>query len=971
MNNINNDEEDNDLYNVTIEAGNEFKICENLSGCVHKPLLIKLREKILQNIISRNLDEYKSKEPWEVRAYVRESNYLLTGKRGSGKTTFMKTLVQLLLGKKKYKEETNFPSGRQKPEIDLLCWYDPSEAVGCNDYFFLTIAAALKSKLETAIRKRKQEDNDFNFLIDYCKTSMKKLDKGIVRLSNNRNALEGITPPGAAALRKDNPEFDESIRGNFAAVVDRICEICHVDSFIIAIDDADSRSEQCFNVLEDLRLYISHPRLIVLMTGDKNLLLERIRERLFREYDYKYHKADIRRQETRMDLVIAHTSQYLIKLFPLNNQCELANMQTIMHKNKPIHFQMLFCNKQETGGATYESNVMDLNDKIKEVFKIVISEKDDEVAPYVDLFLRLPLRSILQVLNNWHSNDVWVHLESYKKLKGRPDKAPSTCQEEIIYAVKMSMKRVLEDELSSSYYNFESLDADDGRTFYSIMLKHCQNTGDLEHGYFLAGGVGLNDEERYITMLLATSFKGRVKCLDDYITYMLYGPATVSLFTRESFNLKNNWTEQASLSSLSEAFNNYMQVGRGISPSRWARHANVIFSRTGNHAGVQKLTKIKLHGSPNEETEEETSTERIRDKLFATEKHSLHATATRIAILASLSRTAPDENAYLISIYSYIAFILRCCQACHAMTSVGDYQHLIDLFKEYEEIKSCLYPSWHTKKEPEKNEAKNPTEIKRIEFSINSDTLLNILATVPKKQAANKQSYSRETEKILQLANGLWQNVEDLSQYVEALLQNVESRSQNVEHSKQIIQQLSEKAKELSPNAPKPLRKEKATLQILEELSKNAIELSKEAKTLLNDTEDFSNKAKALSKKAEMLLINTNNILIANRIYTWYTSHKENFSSPSKLTPHSIADAWSSLYYNIERIYSQNKDSNQLTLFRKAIKVFLDKTGSGLTIVDRAKIAKGEQENTTEHFMSMIGDFPLNAYLLQASVAVC
>ena len=252
------------------------------------------------------------------------------------------------------------------------------------------------------------------------------------------------------------------------------------------------------------------------------------------------------------------------------------------------------------------------------------------------------------------------------------------------------------------------------------------------------------------------------------------------------------------------------------------------------------------------------------------------------------------------------------------MTSVGDYQHLIDLFKEYEEIKSCLYPSWHTKKEPEKNEAKNPTEIKRIEFSINSDTLLNILATVPKKQAANKQSYSRETEKILQLANGLWQNVEDLSQYVEELLQNVESRSQNVEHSKQIIQQLSEKAKELSPNAPKPLRKEKATLQILEELSKNAIELSKEAETLLNDTEDFSNKAKALSKKAEMLLINTNNILIANRIYTWYTSHKENFSSPSKLTPHSIADAWSSLYYNIERIYSQNKGSNQLTLFRKA-----------------------------------------------------
>lgn len=41
---------------------------------------------------------------------------------------------------------------------------------------------------------------------------------------------------------------------NFYKVVDLLCDICKVKAFIIAIDDADTRSAQSFRVLEDLRL---------------------------------------------------------------------------------------------------------------------------------------------------------------------------------------------------------------------------------------------------------------------------------------------------------------------------------------------------------------------------------------------------------------------------------------------------------------------------------------------------------------------------------------------------------------------------------------------------------------------------------------------------------------------------------------------------------------------------------------------
>ncbi len=647
-------------YNVFIEAGKEYNIGSDLTGCVHQQLLRKLRSKIVNNI-------NKTEE--------RVSNYLLTGKRGSGKSTFMKTLVSLLLNGGSNDSTSSEPADTPKVKLELLCWYDPSESVGCNDYFFLTIAAALKSKLQEVIHDRKKEDNDYNFLIDYCKTSMKKLDKGIVRLSNNKNALEGITPPGAAALRKDNPEFDEAIRENFAAVVDKICEIRRTDSLIIAIDDADSRSEQCFHVLENLRLYVSHPRLIILMTGDKNMLLERIRERLFREFDYKYHKADLRRRDARLDMVIAHASQYLIKLFPLNNQCELVNLQSLAHKNVPIHVKLTFNNDNKNGKEQQTHQL--LSSHVKKLFSYAISTKEDEVQPYVDLFMRLPLRSILQVLNSWYAHNVWNNLAGAENKERR-------AQKEIIYAVKMSMKRVLEDELSSSCYNFESLDADDGRIFFSTMLRHCQSTGDLEHGYFLSGGVGLNEEERYITMLLATSFKDRVKSLSDFINYLLFGPATVSLYTKVcSSDIWNQGTQQHNHEICFQAFRDYMQVGRGISASRWARHANIILSYRGEHAAVQRITNIN---------KAEIGTPR---PISVTNGDSIGKEACELAINATLSLTDPRENAHLLSLYSYIAFIMRCCVVCEAATTEKAAEDdLIKLFAEYKEIKSCFYPNW-------------------------------------------------------------------------------------------------------------------------------------------------------------------------------------------------------------------------------------------------------------------------------------
>lgn len=681
---------ENRQISVTITAGDEFNTTL-LSNCVHRQLLIDLRDKILNSVTANNSKdgrEYR-KEDMGLRYTGREGNYLFTGGRGSGKSTFLRILVQLLLNKI---TDPDHPRNHY-PRLQELCWFDPSESFGGEDYFFLSIAAALKSKLEEAIKTGNQQEKDYDFLVDYCKSGMKSLDKGLVRLSHARKAISELTLQKAAELRLKTPDLDDSIRNNFYDVVDRLCDICKVDAFIIAIDDADTRSEQCFRVLEDLRLYIRHPRLIILMTGDKHMYLERIRENLFREYHIGYHQADVKGQQNRLDMVVSHASQYLIKLFPLANQRELVDMYTLMHKHTPITYNLKRKDKREN---TVSSNLKDL---VTKLFKHTISQKADEIKPYIELFFRLPLRSILQALNYWNERRIWQDCDDHDKENGE-----ITPSRDIAYSVKMAMIRILQDELCSYYYNFDSPEADAGRTYYAIMLRHCQNTGDLEHGYFLSGGVSGRNEEKYITMMLATAFKNRVNTIGDFLYYLLHGPATVTLYAKAAALAKQHADSANGYDykkeEFSESFNDYMQVGRDISASRWARRANLILSADGTHAGALRLNKDDSVNTIKEwfdykekEVKKAAQKKEIKKNAEIAEAKTNHGTKQLLAVLVSLSRTEPRENKYIISLCSYIAFMLKCCIACKECTE-KNLEPLHHLISDYFSVKSSMYPAW-------------------------------------------------------------------------------------------------------------------------------------------------------------------------------------------------------------------------------------------------------------------------------------
>ena len=718
---------------------NEYKVtlnCEDLSsssakqdgciGVIHTQLLERLTSQIIEDVGQVSARRKDFEDVGELGGYTSSRlNYYITGKRGSGKSTFLRHLTERL-------GESNGKT------LQFLHRYDPSESFGIHGDFFITVAAALKSKFQEAYEKASNHTCQFNDLYDKSKLELRGLDRAILRFSQGREALSGLTEHRAANLRRDDPEMNGMIRENFKRCLKLLCELCGVKAFVLLIDDIDIHTEQCYNVLETLRLYISNEYLVVLMAGNRALNLERVREKHFEEYNYKYHECDESGKGIRMNFIITHAAQYFAKLFPVRQQFELRSLYTLAKKRIPIKVML----KRNSS----EEKEKSLNTWLREIFRITISSKESEVSPYVDFFMSLPLRNIIQILEYWVRVKLWDMLDldgwlnqydeglenqCQKVISGSNDlkdlKEASNLAEEknrsfirrtnrnnIAYLVKTALNRSLVDLLPTSPNNWEPLTADDERTYYATMLHLCQNIGDLEHGYFLSSEGEYRSSDGLLILILAAGFKKNIRDLRGFITYILYGPATVALFWKalEQFRLviKNKNTFLESQEDLRRSFEEYLHIGNWSSPSRWARHANMIWCYDSDdyrlHSGVLRIPERK----------EICCIQKYIKMGLSRRRKNQAALATATSLLVSMNKSDERDGSYYISIYSYLAYILRCIEVCeenfHSDERLGKdkitkelVQSLREMTLNYIPIKSCRRPEWQVGR---KSGAKEP-----------------------------------------------------------------------------------------------------------------------------------------------------------------------------------------------------------------------------------------------------------------------
>lgn len=610
-----------DVYTVDLHVGKDFlSAVENKETSVHtlvsRQMLCDMTAHIENNISYLNSKRAQSER--DAQFYYdglryRNLNYMITGVRGSGKTTFLDYLIKSLTGEINPFDETSTEHGsrnrysarfyikteRKQVTCRLLCRFDPSlpDAGKCS--FLMAIIASLQSKVSELERDVLLFRREGNSRMADCSDILKQLAKGVARISQGKKQFENLSEYEVAHLRAENAELEAQVRGNFRRAVDLVCALCGVDAFIISIDDADTHFAQCSVVMEDLRAYVTHPRLVVLFAGDRDLYLERVREMHFKEYDAEYHKTDIKGQEYRMDFVMHHANQYMIKQFPLENQYELRDINYLSRKMDPIrcklHATINWKNMQH-------SLTCDLHDFVRSVFETVINDENADIDHYVVLFLSMPMRSIMQVLNAWALDEVWVDLLSLKKLKleGVPvqlnvDMDERKTRRVLRNLVRYALFAVMRNEIRTSDYDCDGIDLDNERDFYPLMLRVCQNMNDLEHGYYLSGSLARNQAEQCMSLLLALASGSFMDDFRGFLTYFLLGPASVSLYSKAltQWQLTPDSSNESNLRLFKRDFSRYVYGSSWESPTRWARHANMIWchdpSFEGWHLGILRL----------------------------------------------------------------------------------------------------------------------------------------------------------------------------------------------------------------------------------------------------------------------------------------------------------------------------------------------------------------------------------------------
>lgn len=305
-------------YELTIDLS-ELQSNETLSPekLIFRPqydtLLSLVKETLRANLEHVEQERKEKGNDADLTIIKRNPCFFIDGPRGSGKSTFLRTVRHELL---------NPPSGAFEYKLNSLCEVDPSELAPGED-FFLLILSRLCHLLEQKQRVRDMREN-----ANYKKAVelLQKMSEGIKILATGKDGI-------SRALESEN-FLEESVeqcnsstelKKHFAELMEKVCQICGVQALLVTIDDADMGFDKCFKILEYVRIYMRCPHIIFIFTGDMKQYSLVVRGNLLRYFGEYATKNDETCRRRRENLLEELTNQYLFKVFSIRNKVSLPS----------------------------------------------------------------------------------------------------------------------------------------------------------------------------------------------------------------------------------------------------------------------------------------------------------------------------------------------------------------------------------------------------------------------------------------------------------------------------------------------------------------------------------------------------------------------------------------------------------------------------------------------------------------------
>ncbi len=229
------------------------------------------------------------------------------GGRGTGKTVFLNSAKQI------WEQHSKQVQTEKLPKLHFLSSIDPT-MLHQHDSFASVIIAQLYNAVEKELSSQtcsEMRDQFYNALRDLANAHGKSSEfedaTGIDRILNYRSGIR--------------------LQDYFHKYVFLCTKILSCDGIVVSIDDVDMSLSRAFEVLDDVRRFLSCPLIIPIVSGDL-ALYNKITENHFKEQLQAPKNEAVTDFETEYSL----TDSYLTKVFPNHLRINLLSIELLQVK---------------------------------------------------------------------------------------------------------------------------------------------------------------------------------------------------------------------------------------------------------------------------------------------------------------------------------------------------------------------------------------------------------------------------------------------------------------------------------------------------------------------------------------------------------------------------------------------------------------------------------------------------------------
>ena len=308
----------------------------------------------------------------------------LSGSRGSGKTSFLKTLIAEI--------ENNSDS-----KIAVLEIVDPT-LIEEKGHIFLNIVARVKERIDALVDKKIQDkETSFRQSAEYkqWEESLNSLAAGLPMLDGINGGLDPSDWNDTTFVMRDGlrrVSGANRLEEYFRKYITYSLQLLEKRFLLIAFDDVDTDFAKGWPVLETLRKYLTAPNILTFISGDLDLYSFLVRKKQWKNFGKALLKNEYDKPE----------NIYAVKYPELVEQLESQYMMKLLKPEYRITLSTL-ASKLATKRIQIYIDSVDADNELEKYYSKQLEDiwgisGNTTQLSYVRFFTSLPLRTQLSLL---------------------------------------------------------------------------------------------------------------------------------------------------------------------------------------------------------------------------------------------------------------------------------------------------------------------------------------------------------------------------------------------------------------------------------------------------------------------------------------------------------------------------------------------------------------------------------------------